>query len=297
MDSRKSLIGVCTFLAIALLLLLVFTLCTGSQKGSPAEASPRGKGVGFGRLHSELLDKGLMGSVMDSLARGSSLPAGSGRSDGDAADGTPGDGEPPAAGEGTEGGDGAASEEEKKHLQLIEIKGREAGKKTLYHGSESAGSRTGNVPTRGQASPYAGPSEEQVLNTFASFIQKLKRSARASAREHGGREGGGAGAKDKELSDDSLSPVLSVGPFEGPKTPTLQLLERVNQDSAHSVRMSRDPGMEDGTRDHFGKNFDGNQKTYDVIPIDEAHGAFGSKEIRAAKESVDTNARPADLKR
>ncbi|MFA5140049.1 MAG: hypothetical protein WC728_12525 [Elusimicrobiota bacterium] len=297
MDSRKFLIGLCAFLAVALLLLLLFTLGTGShKKGASAEAALRGKagGVADG-VSSELLGRGLMGSVMDSLAQGSSLP-GDGRSDGKTAGGTPGSGEPPAAGEGT-GGDDAASDEEKKRLQLIEMKDREAGKKKLYYGYKTSGSKTGSIPTSGRAStPYSKPSEEQVLSTFESFIQKLKRSARASMRERSGSDGS-RGSGQKEFADDPISPVLSVGPLDGPKTPTLQLLEKINQDSAHSVQMSNDPGMEDGSRDHFGKKFDGNLKTFNVIPIDEAAGAFGRKEIRASQDSMDVDNRPADLKR
>ncbi|MBI5597379.1 MAG: hypothetical protein HY928_14900 [Elusimicrobia bacterium] len=190
-------------------------------------------------------------------------------------EGSGGEGDETAAGD-------AASEEENAKLELIKMKDRSRGDSRMYGGGGEP------APRRSER-----PSETSLEASFEGMIHKLK--GRASAQSGAGAgaggavslgggssgrsgEGGGGGGAD--------SPILTRNGKIDPRydSPTLRALQKVNANSAHSYSMTSDPGLEDGSKDHAGKSFDGNKNTFTDIPISVKKGAMGQKQIIIAPE-------------
>lgn len=174
----------------------------------------------------------------------------------------------------------ASGEEDDPRLRLIKMKEREQGESRMYGGGSAA------RRTQGDSQP-----EASLEASFEGMIQKLKGRASAQAAASGGAtslggvsSGRGAGGGDGGGGADS--PVLTRnGELDSRyDSPTLRALQKVNSNSAHSYKMTSDPGLEDGSKDHAGKNFDGNKNTFGDIPISEKRGAMGRKQIIVAPD-------------
>lgn len=171
-------------------------------------------------------------------------------------------------------GSAADKDEEEARLRLIKMKERTKGESRSYGGS-AASLRRG------------GPPDAAALeSSFGGFIQKLKGRAAAAAPAGtalgGAQRGSGPGAE----AEGSDSPVLTRNGAIDPKydSPTLRALQKVNKNSSHSFGMSQDPGLADGSKDHAGKNFDGNAATYGAVPIEEKSSSMGRRQITVAPE-------------
>ncbi|MBI3299238.1 MAG: hypothetical protein HYZ75_13805 [Elusimicrobia bacterium] len=166
-----------------------------------------------------------------------------------------------------------AEKEEALRLALVQMKARGKGDTRNY----------GYKDSKRQTAVSGPPPDSSAFEaSFGGMIQKLKNRAAAAAPTGlgGGKEGEGSGS-----GEEGESPILTKNGID-PKynSPTLNALQKVNANGAHALKMGSDPGLEDGSRDHAGKSFDGNLNTFMDIPIEVKKGAMGQSTITVGED-------------
>ncbi|MDE2292207.1 MAG: hypothetical protein KGL53_09000, partial [Elusimicrobia bacterium] len=174
-----------------------------------------------------------------------------------------------------DGGDGSSGDVSALKRRLALIQRRLAAQQAAL----SAGKNGGSAGGAGSAASSAAPPDQQALEaSVESFIGLLKARAALQAAARPASLGGAlteAGGPDA-----GADPIIHDNRMTGDlDSPTLQALKSINKLTAHSSRMSLNPGLKDGSRDKAGKGYDGNAKTYGEVPIIETQGALGAKTI------------------
>jgi hypothetical protein len=290
-NTRKILVGSCVVLALLLLLLGKKALGPSLNSKELQQALRQG----LKQAQQGMEGGGIIDGAADRMARpggaGATGQPGENRQAGTEAPGglvgedTWGEGAGQGRSNGTAGSAGAGEK-----LKRVRIKDREKGERRMY-GNKGGG---GNQPTTFAPVRYRAPDEAAIAAKMAAFLQRVQQAGPQNVG--GDTEQGGDG--DGNASGGGSLPILTLeGIDEENKTPTMKTLEKLNKQSAHSVNMSADPGLTDGSRDKSGKGFDGNAQTFGAIPVEEITGAFGGSQLRAVTEpEVDSGSRVPNLK-